>query len=201
MNIDPILTNTVNVNGCAYKISILFDEYVDESPREWSNVGILACHHNRYKLGDEESKLGYNFRSQLSVEGSWDEMEEWINLHYDPVIIKSVYMYDHGSISLSTKPFSCPWDSGQVGFIYATPELVKAAYGVEVITPETIVKCNEALEHEIKNYNRYLQGDVYGYQIEHDSSVIESCWGFYCSVEEVMEEAEAMLVSVTRKTA
>ena len=201
MNIDPLLTKIVGSDNDMYKITVCFDEHVDESPREWSNTGILACAHRRYKIGDDKSKIGYDFASQLAVEGSWDEMEEWIRIHYDPVVLKRVYMYDHSGIALSTSPFSCPWDSGQVGFMYATRASVMENYGISVITPEFIVKTVEAFEHEIKIYNDYLQGSVYGYKIEHNSTEIESCWGFYGDPQEVMQEAESVLQSLSRKSA
>lgn len=35
-------------------------------------------------------------------------------------VILPLYLYDHGSITMSTGAFSCPWDSGQVGWIYAS---------------------------------------------------------------------------------
>ncbi len=34
-------------------------------------------------------------------------------------VILPLYLYDHGGITMRTNPFSCPWDSGQVGWIYA----------------------------------------------------------------------------------
>ena len=37
----------------------------------------------------------------------------------DKYIILPLFLYDHSGITMSTGPFSCPWDSGQVGWIYA----------------------------------------------------------------------------------
>lgn len=201
MKMDPLLTKTVSVGQDTYKISVRYDEYVDDSPRDWDNLGVMACAHKRYKLGDDKNKVGYDFGSQLAVEGSWDEMEEWIKIHQDPVVIKSIYMMDHSGVTLSTSPFSCPWDSGRVGFIYVTSESVKKAYNIEFITPEIIVKAVEALDVEVSIYNRYLQGDVYGYTIEHNGTELESCWGYYTTVEEVMTEAESVLTAISRKSA
>ena len=33
-----------------------------------------------------------------------------------------LYLYDHSGITMNTTGFSCPWDSGQVGWIYAFKE-------------------------------------------------------------------------------
>ena len=37
----------------------------------------------------------------------------------DKYVILPLYLYDHGGITMSTGAFSCPWDSGRVGWIYA----------------------------------------------------------------------------------
>lgn len=72
--------------------------------------------------------------------------------------ILPVYMYDHSGITLSTGPFSCPWDSGRVGFIYVTKETCKQQ-GVTFNNAESILK------NEIKELDAYLTGDVYSYTI------------------------------------
>lgn len=38
-----------------------------------------------------------------------------------------LYVYDHSGVRLNTTGFSCPWDSGQVGWIVATREALKRA--------------------------------------------------------------------------
>jgi hypothetical protein len=40
-----------------------------------------------------------------------------------------LYLYDHGGITISTGPFSCPRDSGQVGFIYASHKQIRDHFG------------------------------------------------------------------------
>jgi hypothetical protein len=41
------------------------------------------------------------------------------------LVILPLYLYDHGGITISCSPFSCPWDSGQVGWIYADYDMIK----------------------------------------------------------------------------
>lgn len=81
------------------------------------------------------------------------------------------YLYDHSGITMSTGRFSCPWDSGLVGFIWATHKTATEK-GVEV------EKLAEVLEGEVAVYAQYLEGDVYGFSIE-DGDYENSCWGFY----------------------
>lgn len=201
MIIDPVATKTVVVQNSVYRIVIEYDQYLDESPREWSNVGVMACAHKRYNLGDERSKIGYDFTSQLAVAGSWEEMEEWIQDHFKPVVLLPIYLYDHSGLAVRTTPFSCQWDSGQVGFIYATSESVRENFIIDVITPEYIVRTRECLISEVDIYNRYLQGEVFSSRIEHEGEVVDSHFGFYGTVEECMQEAEAELRAQLKLTA
>jgi hypothetical protein len=52
--------------------------------------------------------------------------------------ILPVYLYDHSGLTINTTGFTCPWDSGQIGWIYASHEQVKAEYGA--VTPENLRK-------------------------------------------------------------
>lgn len=47
----------------------------------------------------------------------------------DKYVILPLYLYDHSGITISTVPFSCPWDSGQVGWIYAPKDTFRKATG------------------------------------------------------------------------
>ena len=49
-----------------------------------------------------------------------------LNEHY---VILPLYLFDHSGISISTGSFHDPWDSGQVGFIYASKEKAKEGWG------------------------------------------------------------------------
>jgi hypothetical protein len=66
-------------------------------------------------------------------------------------------------ITINTGGYSCPWDSGQVGFIYVSREKVREEYGWKVITKKREEKIVEILRDEVKTYDQYLTGDVYGY--------------------------------------
>lgn len=176
-----------------YEIEIHYDSD-PESPREWDNLGTMVCQHRRYRLGDDHD---YNL----------DECDSWLDVQkavgYPPVIL-NLYLYDHSGITISTKPFSCSWDSGQVGFIFATKEALLKEYGR--VDEEVIQKAIKVLESEVEIYDMYLRGDVYGYRIfevstcdfghEHKEEV-ESCWGYY-GEDDCMEEAEYIVKSLIK---
>lgn len=47
----------------------------------------------------------------------------------DKYVILPLYLYDHSGITISTEPFSCPWDSWQVGWIYAPKDTFRKVTG------------------------------------------------------------------------
>jgi len=161
-----------------------------ESPREWDNLGTMVCFHGNYNLGDKS-----DFENA-------EQLENFIENENTLIVILPIYLYDHSGISISTNtdyPFNCNWDSGKVGYIYVTKKQVMKEYDVKTITKKTLEKVKAVLLSEIKVYDQYVRGEVYGYTIfknvkcdscDHVKEAIEnSCWGFY-GYETVKEEIE-----------
>jgi hypothetical protein len=83
---------------------------------------------------------------------------------------------------MRTTPFSCPWDSGQVGYIFISKEQMEE----EKITPE---KAEEYLRHEVEEYDNYLRGGYWGIVLKEkklcptcnhmEYEIVESLWGFF----------------------
>jgi hypothetical protein len=98
-------------------------------------------------------------------------------------VILPLYLYDHSGIKMSTSEFSCPWDSGQVGFIYCTlDDARREGYTGNDKTVRDEV--TSRLIGEVEEYDYYLTGEVYGYMVEPNDAnkAIEcddSCWGFF----------------------
>jgi len=149
--------------------------------REFDNLGVMACFHRRYILGDKDVPLRESWFT------GWDEMENYIWDELDAVVVLPLYLYDHSGITMSTGPFHCPWDSGQVGFIYVSKDKVRREYGWKVLTKQRLAKIAEYLKNEVETYDDYLTGNVYGYVIEdNEYDVDDSCWGFYGDPKEWM---------------
>lgn len=106
-------------------------------------------------------------------------------------MILPLYLYDHSGITMNTTGFSCPWDSGQVGWIYATGEDVVKEYGS--ITPETLEKAKDLLQGEVEYYDHYIRGDCYGLQLFKGEEEIDSCWGFIGDPSDLKEAIESYL--------
>lgn len=163
-------TQTTNKSSLSFRI--VYDECPANPRKEFDNMGTLIAFHNRYRLSDESI---YNKDSF----DSWDELKKQIIKDFNPSVILPVYMYEHGGISLSTSGFSCPWDSGQIGFIFLSRKKALEEYNTKRITKKIKEKIEKCLNAEIKEYSNYLNGEVYGYVIEEDGEIIDSCYGYY----------------------
>ena len=151
-----------------YTIKVVQDEE-PQSPREFDNLGKMVCFHKRYTLPNETSHKSTDY-------SGWNGLQ---NLIHDesPEVILPVYMYDHSGLTINTTGFSCPWDSGQIGFIFASKQDVTKEFGE--VTSEVVTKVKKVLEAEVKEYSDFLEGNVYGFVVESaDGNQIDSCWGF-----------------------
>jgi hypothetical protein len=184
-----------------------------EGSREWDNLGTMACWHNSYKLGDEQPSedaaeyirgLVCDSIDDTGIDYDDDDADD----QYDALIRKQfdkdyytlpLILYDHSGISMSTSrgwPYNCPWDAGQVGFIYVSKEKLKAE-GLADRDPYAILK------QEVTTYDQYLSGDVYSYTItDPDDGTVDGCCGFYGSdyvKEQAIEALNAILEGKDRE--
>jgi hypothetical protein len=128
------------------KLRIVHDT-LPMNPREWDNVGIIYTVNSRY----------------IECEGE-PPSENDIKL--------PVYIHSRGNIVISTRLFSCKWDSDQIGVVYATEQTVNNEYKGNV---DQVIKI---LQSEIRELNDYAQGEVWGYEVVEDGDIIDSCYGF-----------------------
>jgi len=172
-----------------------------ESPREWENLGTMACWHSRRELGDEQvnrHKVGA-WLSDLMCDNDlerdtdqYDEFDNALRSNYlnamqraiamlkEKLIILPLYIYDHSGVTMRTYPYGCPWDSGQVGWIYVSKDKVREEYGWKRITEKRQKQIEEYLRNEVSTYDQWLTGDVWWYAIEdEDGEVHDACGGFF----------------------
>lgn len=107
------------------------------------------------------------------------------------MVILPLYLYDHSGITMNTTSFSCPWDSGQVGWIYADKQMIEKEYGK--VTPETLEKARQVLEGEVKSYDYFLTGQCYGFQLFREDVEVDSCWGFLGEIRDVQDDVKDYL--------
>jgi hypothetical protein len=116
----------------------------------------------------------------------------------DAAVVLPLYLYDHSGITMNTAGFACKWDSGQVGFIYATKEKIREVFGWKRLTKKRLQQIQDILDGEVKTYDQYLTGDVYGYTIEKNGEHIDSCWGYY-GQEDCLNEAKSIIDHYEKK--
>ena len=196
-------------------VTIKPDDY-PESPREWDNLGTMACWHSRYTLGDEQPRMDPDeYLEDLARQVDPDKLDrindildrtgyqtpqqyrmEAIKARYieqtlaDNYAILPLYLYDHSGITMNTTGFSCRWDSGQVGIIWASLDRARHEWAGPLPDLDTLrTKTEDCLRAEVETYDMYLTGDVWGYTVERvyydedgdeeQRDDLDSCWGFY----------------------
>ena len=134
------------------------------NPREDDNVGTMVIFGKYKYIGDK-----HDYRSPEALQEFFDENK-------DSVVYLPIYLYDHSGITISTSPFSCRWDSGQVGFIYATKAKVIEEYGA--FSREAQEQAKGRLDGEVETCDTYIKGEVYDYTIDGELCD-DSCGGFH----------------------
>ena len=160
-----------------YEITIEQDEN-PMNPREDDNLGRMLCRHTRYDLGDEPR-------------ADREQVLDILEGRKKDVVALPLYLYDHSGITMNTTGFSCPWDSGMVGCIYADYEKIRSWYNVKRITKAMIEKVKESLRNEVKVYDDYISGNVYGYVIKKDDEEMDNSCGY--TYEDALNEAKAIV--------
>ena len=112
-------------------------------------------------------------------------MENYIRKELKAVVVLPLYMYDHSGIAISTQSFvgravHGEWDSGRIGFVYATKEDIRKNWMVKRVSKQLLEDTERILNGEVEHYNQYVQGNVYGFTIENNESgkIIDSCGGY-----------------------
>lgn len=132
---------------------------------------------SRYRLGTIEADPDSHFADLLHDETGEDvddigEDDAIDRLQTMGWTILPAYAYIHGGVALSLATFSCPWDSGQFGFIVVSPEQWRAL-GVSVEHRDRYI------QSAFQEWAEWLAGNVYGYRITDDAGdEVDSCWGF-----------------------
>lgn len=175
----------------SHRVKIMFDD-VAENPREWYNLGtvVINCDHVNVPCDRRDSPDTFwkTLASEISDEPrkiSKDEVSKYF-------LMLPIYIYDHSGVTISTTPFSCSWDSGQVGYIYVSHDTIKKEYGK--IDTQTLEQAKNVLIREIQALDDYLTGTVYGYvlyakntcrECGHTSyDEVDSCWGYFGDIED-----------------
>lgn len=183
-----------------------FQEYmfVPYRPKAMQAVpaSLQALLNNPPIQGSDEEMTRWAGKVAAAVKTWKASQTKWV-LRRDVVVILPLYLYDHSGLSISTASFKCDpqgWDTSAIGYIYITRKQVEKEYGWKVITKERREKLITYLKGEVKTYDSYLRGDVWGYTITGpDGENVDGCWGFY-GYDYCREEAKAVVdYTITNK--
>lgn len=187
---NDLLVEEIDHAGCTIRIE--YDDSGLGNPTE-DNDGWLThvVHTSRdYNLlGESATDLDYIDKGE---DESW---HEWLRREHDaygPIL--GLYKYEHGDVILKaaeSNPFSCPWDSGQIGWVFWVKDEIDA-----VGAPSTDEEIIEGIKIEVNEYSEWARGHVYGYEVYDGEEFVGSCWGFVgdsgmdCAISEAKSEAE-----------
>ncbi len=187
---------------------VIFTEEIPMNPREeHDNLGWIVYKSDKYRLGDEKiddpidwlcSMLeyddlhDYNNHAGTDYEYNKDTLTELESELMDNFIFLPVYKFEHGMVKLSTGEFSCPWDSGQVGYIYVPKDKMDEVnnWTENFLNGRTKREAAEdILRGEIETFSEYINGEVYGFRVEEvtkceccgseNVEILDSMAGFY----------------------
>lgn len=107
-------------------------------------------------------------------------------------VLLPAYAYIHGDVALSLGSFSCPWDSGQFGFVVIRPSDVQKEWNGDLGKAENYAKA------VFGQFAQYVAGEVYCLLVEdEDGNTIDSLCGVYfdddkspCNDDDVIEMAK-----------
>ena len=177
-------------------VKIVIDEDV-ESPRNQEyrdNCDTFIMFHKNYNLGDKHEYVSSQFNG-------WDEMEKQIIKDHKPVEMRRIFLYDHSGLTIADKPFSCPWDSGMIGFALISREAALKEMSTKKVTKKVKEWAKKYLDATISEYNSYIRGECFGYVVENeDGEHLDSCWGFIGDIDYVKKEATEAAQAIHDKT-
>lgn len=166
------MTLAMKAENNDYLLEVHYDSD-GESPREWDNLGTMVCSHNSYSLGD----------TQATNLGAYDNWDDWLQGEVideddeENYVYLPLYLFDHSGLSMNTIGYSCGWDSGQVGWIYARKDYLMK----EVGRSEKELFSTDA--HREPDVNEHVQiggiGSDWGKVIEKDGDKLVIDFDYY----------------------
>lgn len=194
-------------NGKLFRFHLERDEEPwDPRKDQDGNIGTMNLYWSRYALGDNEGKGDADDTlNEIIFENVPEDKYDEENVIYDMgrnekivllqsqenIVLLLCFIYEHGGLTISCSnasyPFNDRWDSGMAGYIYTTKEKCFEQWGVkEMNTFEWKARAARELVAEVELYDKYLQGECYGFKLDRYDPEddeweenVESCWGYY----------------------
>lgn len=170
------------------------------NPRiDWDHPWNWYSNHRRYDFDKESYKSSKWLKLDDIMPDDFGEDEHEGETIYEAVLRNNpefldahpIYLLDHSSLHVSLGSFGDPWDSG-VGAVATITRKKAEEYWPDLKGDDEKLKerAYKALEEEVDEMEKYLNGDVYGFVIETQDGEGDSCWGFY-DIKDALEEADS----------
>ena len=184
---DAIETETIDLNGQTYRISVYADPDAPNPLEDWCEMGTILSLNRRH----------VNF-DPAGVENALETNPDAVPLSY----------FEHGCCLWSVAgelpaPARCPWDSvGFAGVWLPDMETLAAAHNYGGRTRRHFMRNRARQACEV--YTQWCNGEVYGYAIEQVTAceacqgetvtAVDSCWGFF-GLDTCLSEAKASIAA------
>lgn len=173
---------------------IYYDPTATNPFEEWDTVCEFLTYHPRYDFSTL-NKVRQLYPDQF---GDIDSHIAAIKEEYEAALVLPLYMYEHSGRALSLEDFSDPWDSGQVGYVVITWENIWKTVGKnwKRLSKKRIERLTQIAENEVQLMEDYIEGNVYGYTVEHEFwGISDSCWGYYgdAGIEQIHREVKQII--------
>jgi hypothetical protein len=157
---------------------VVYIDDMTESPRSWTNLGWFITVDSRYQSPDKNEVLENIVKETGQLATSQEEHIKMIKKEFESdtnakvVAIYPVMKYEHGYIAYNLGT-AHGFDYSNNGFYIITEKTQK-----EVGTAKK--DFIEVIEGELKVYNQFVNGEVYGFRLyDEQGELIDSCGGFY----------------------
>jgi len=183
--------------GCRIRVEV--DEGTPD-PLEDDNLGTIVTWHPRYLMGHVANGRPVGRRRTPAIppphDGAWgspEDFREWYATRAGRGICLPVYMYDHGDVVLRLRPFDCPWDSRQLGYVFATERQLRHEHPEETgpwprgaDPPQAVVDwATRLLEAELAKYDAWGNGRcAFVATVGPGGEEIDACGGYIMSDDE-----------------
>lgn len=159
---------------------------------------VIVADHPKYDIGDTE----HGYREENGYEWGPDSLQE---IHADIVkthpgcIIRPLFLMDHGLVGVSLKDYRDKWDSGQVGWVFVSRQMIRDNWGIKRVTKEYIERAEALMASEVEEYSRWLEGCVYTFKVTNpatgESEKGDPMIGMHSTQLEACMEARSMYLS------
>jgi hypothetical protein len=144
------------------RLRVKYDDDPQDPADSISTIRVVTWH-AKYRIGDEQPSKSPTEYIELLLDADTRNMpqEDIWNLFSDIAIWLPVYGYDHSGLTISCSPFSCPWDSGRLGFVYVLIADVLRENNASELTQKLRDDTLARLRSRVSYFDDYLTGRVY----------------------------------------